>query len=501
LIYSEPQLGSAQEFDNDAESFRVLAGTWRFFRDAGYGVGSGPSFDASPGTHPGCQDIQVASGGSFPGDRLSAVQLLNGGGPPTALIFLFDNAGFASNQSYRALTQSEADFGRIGFDNRVAAVRVVRGTWQLFRNAGYGETPDRPSVTLPVGSYENIALLPGYPPNTFPPDLMSSAGVVSQAVEPPPPADCPAPYLVPSTTSGQCQLVCGAGTVPAPGGQSCQCQQGLVATGQDGQGRLTCGPAQLLPPPTLQVQCGPNAQFSAQSGGCVCNPGTVETGRTAAGQPICLYQVQRPPQPPSPGSPQPPQATEIYVIDGATAVAFGQQRGLQTQASPFSVSNATCMATGAVVSANWPFGFNQANPSCRASFLTGGSFAPGWALAGYGLVFGNPYGYGGQRSDFRWDIRCTRNQPSAGQECAVDPSALCGGQPCFSDDMIRYDVVPLGGDRDLTVRVQPRASTTVIGVGTALANTQGVTIRLRSIMLQGPAGLDPLQALQQALGG
>ncbi len=72
---SVPLTQSAQDlrdynFDNDLESFRVISGTWRIFRDANYQSNSGPSLTVGPGSYPNIEDLER------PRNRMSSVRLI-----------------------------------------------------------------------------------------------------------------------------------------------------------------------------------------------------------------------------------------------------------------------------------------------------------------------------------------------------------------------------------------------------------------------------------------
>ncbi|MBL4629505.1 MAG: hypothetical protein JKY00_15995 [Roseicyclus sp.] len=171
----------AMEFDNTANSFRVFSGSWSFYRDAGYQERNGPMITVTDYTQNaicrGFDHIAASRGFSFPDNRLSAVELIASVSaqkwPPSPVAILYDQTHFRGQ--YRVLTRMTPDFHDIGFDNDAESVRVIRGIWVFYRNAGYGQTTTRPSLALGPGEYGDVASTPGYPANYFPQDLMSSA--------------------------------------------------------------------------------------------------------------------------------------------------------------------------------------------------------------------------------------------------------------------------------------------------------------------------------------
>lgn len=168
-------------FDNDANSFRVFSGSWSFYRDADYLEENGPKITLTGySQNANCRGFDTQAeyrGFSFPDNRLSAAELISpvaaSISPPSPVAILYDHTQFAGQ--YRVLTRMTPDFDDINFDNDAESIRIIRGTWVFYRNEDYGETASRPSVTLGPGDYADIALVPGYPANHFPQDLMSSA--------------------------------------------------------------------------------------------------------------------------------------------------------------------------------------------------------------------------------------------------------------------------------------------------------------------------------------
>ncbi len=69
LTDSAPDLRT-YNFDNDLESFRVISGNWRIYRDANYQSNSGPSLTVGPGDYPNIEAL------GYPQDRMSSVRLL-----------------------------------------------------------------------------------------------------------------------------------------------------------------------------------------------------------------------------------------------------------------------------------------------------------------------------------------------------------------------------------------------------------------------------------------
>ncbi len=143
-----------------------------------------------------------------------------------AEIILYDHRHFEG----RSLTlhESVSDLDDYDFDNEVSAVIVVSGTWELFRDDNY-ESNHGPSKVLGPGEYPNLSHI------DFKRNKLSSVRLISddngngQAE-----ADCPGPYHV-LATDGRCVWSCSQGTQPAPSGE-CECQAGLVETGQTNLG-------------------------------------------------------------------------------------------------------------------------------------------------------------------------------------------------------------------------------------------------------------------------
>jgi hypothetical protein len=71
-----------------------------------------------------------------------------------AKIILYDHRNFES----RSLTLHEnvADLDDYDFDNEVSAVKVISGTWELFRDDNY-ELNHGPSKVLGPGEYPNLS--------------------------------------------------------------------------------------------------------------------------------------------------------------------------------------------------------------------------------------------------------------------------------------------------------------------------------------------------------
>ena len=63
-------------FDNDLESFRVISGTWRIFRDANYQSNNGPSLTVGPGSYPDIRELRDNEDVRYPRNRMSSVRLI-----------------------------------------------------------------------------------------------------------------------------------------------------------------------------------------------------------------------------------------------------------------------------------------------------------------------------------------------------------------------------------------------------------------------------------------
>ena len=205
----------------------------------------------------------------------------------TAEIILYDHRNFEGRSL--TLNQSVADLDDYDFDNKVSAVIVVSGTWELFRDDDY-ESRHGPSKVLGPGEFPNLSHV------DFRRNRLSSVRLISDdngtgngQAQP----DCPGPYHV-LASNGRCVWSCSAGTQPAPSGE-CECQPGLVETGQDQFGRRTCtapgpncpGPYHVLTNDGRCVwSCSAGTQPGA-SGECECQPGYVETGQDNFGRRVC----------------------------------------------------------------------------------------------------------------------------------------------------------------------------------------------------------------------
>lgn len=367
-------------FDNRVNSLRILSGIFRFYRDAGYGEGNGPSFQLGPsGYVDTCWSLADAAQGQFPVNRMSSAQLLNdtAGPQPAGVAIVYDFAGFGGE--YRILTRDVGDFAAIGFDNDVEAIRVVSGTWTFYRNSNYGAPPNRPSITLGPGDYANVAGVPGYAPGTFPGDLMSSARVTAGTAPPPPPLQCPPGQVRGNTACHVCWEYFGnqpGSSQPNAAGTACDCAPGFEwdsfgATNQDGVIFRNCEPV------APQTQCPPGQirgntachacweYFGNEPGSslpntagtaCDCAPGYDWDNFAATNQDGVIFRDCQPVAPPPPACPGP----YLYLDEAANACAFrchaSTQPNLQTgecdcrpgtaQAGVLADGRRYCLATG-----------------------------------------------------------------------------------------------------------------------------------------------------------
>ena len=158
-----------------------------------------------------------------------------------AEIILYDHRNFGGRSL--TLNLSAPDLDDYDFDNEVSAVKVISGTWELFRDDNY-ESNHGPSKVLGPGEYPNLSHV------DFRRNKLSSVRLISDddndngQTQP----DCPGPYHV-LANDGRCVWSCSQGTQPGPSGE-CECQPGLVETSQDQLGRRVCtAPPQTPPPP------------------------------------------------------------------------------------------------------------------------------------------------------------------------------------------------------------------------------------------------------------
>ncbi len=106
------------------------------------------------------------------------IAMLAAGPAAGSEIILFDDANCAG--TYRVLIESEADLDRVEFGNAAASVRVVAGTWTLFRDDNF-QSNNGPPVTLPAGDCVNLGV---GPTAQFPPELMDSVQLTAAAPGP-----------------------------------------------------------------------------------------------------------------------------------------------------------------------------------------------------------------------------------------------------------------------------------------------------------------------------
>jgi hypothetical protein len=90
-----------------------------------------------------------------------------------AEIILYDHKNFGGRSL--TLRASVPDLDDYSFDNKASAVRVISGTWELFRDDGY-QSDHGPSKVLGPGDYPNLAYVGFKPANSgFPRWLLPSA--------------------------------------------------------------------------------------------------------------------------------------------------------------------------------------------------------------------------------------------------------------------------------------------------------------------------------------
>lgn len=392
-------------FDNEVNSLMVVTGTFRFYRDANYGEGNGPSFQLGPsGYSETCWSLNDASQGNFPNDRMSAAQLIQDGGDPQppGVAILYNNNNFGGQ--YRILTRDVSNFNNIGFDNAVNSIRVISGSWTFYRNNNYDAPPNRPSITLGPGDYANVANVPGYPPNHFPADLMSSAQVAANNTPPPPPPpplQCNAGEVQGDTQCIPCAQFNG---VPNQDGTGCVCQPGYEAgvTGTlDGLLIEVCTPVQAPPPPPpdcpgpYQIldpasnqcvfQCHQSTQPNPQTGQCDCLPGTEQAGVLNDGRRYCL------------ASAQPPQQPQIVrnTVPGDQLIPAAQAAGFQffTQVDQ---GGATCQVNGNTIIFQMVNQPDNKPRTCMVTMFAGRQLSIGWQYEDYNMtrVLGQATPYG-----------------------------------------------------------------------------------------------------------
>ena len=123
--------GDDNFFNDRASSIIVLAGTWEFFRDAGfhgsYGVVLGP------GLYPWVEAVKIKN------DDMSSLQPTDSSGLATGPhVILFEHANFYGAHKHVFGPESNLNAGDDDFFNdRVSSIVVLAGTWQFFRDAGF----------------------------------------------------------------------------------------------------------------------------------------------------------------------------------------------------------------------------------------------------------------------------------------------------------------------------------------------------------------------------
>jgi hypothetical protein len=109
----------------------VLAGTWEFFRDAGfhgsYGVVLGP------GLYPWVEAVKIKN------DDMSSLQPTDPSGLASVPhVVLFEHANFHGAHKHVFGPESNLNAGDDNFFNdKVSSIVVLAGTWQFFRDAGF----------------------------------------------------------------------------------------------------------------------------------------------------------------------------------------------------------------------------------------------------------------------------------------------------------------------------------------------------------------------------
>jgi hypothetical protein len=205
-------------------------------------------------------------------------------------IILYDNRSLGG----RSLTLhgSAPDLDQYNWDNDVDSIRVISGTWEIYRDDNYGHH-NGPSFVLSPGDYPDISHNPGFPRNRMSSvRLVEANGSNNGNNGNGNTQNCPSPYHV-LTSDGRCVWSCAPSTQPGSSGE-CVCQQGLVESGQDQFGRRVCSEPSDCPGP-YHVQtndgrcvwsCGTGTQPGA-SGECVCQQGLVETDQDQFGRRVC----------------------------------------------------------------------------------------------------------------------------------------------------------------------------------------------------------------------
>ncbi|MEZ5668658.1 MAG: beta/gamma crystallin-related protein [Alphaproteobacteria bacterium] len=337
LTGNAPDL-DAVEFDNRLNSFQVLAGAWRIFRDDGFQSGNGPPLDAFASA-PSVDAL------GFPGDRASSVMRLNVASDPPPqppVASLECPPGSATNGAVCV------DCGGMGL--------AVAG------NGGSCVCPPGESA---VGSrtINGIAVA-----------LCQS----QLAVVTPPASQCAAnEVFVGSQQSGGGCVPCPPNSAPNAGGSQCQCVGGTIRVGDAYYNQPEC------------AACDFGSVYDASTGRCVCPAGTSQASTDGRGMPMCVAPQARRDLVEIP-------ANEFYYAVAGLGVApvtvrAGGSVGCNYGAYPHSGNIELTVETGIAGLHGAPPPANPAAYTCSGS-LFAIRLQNGWQFHGLGGVVANSCG-------------------------------------------------------------------------------------------------------------
>jgi hypothetical protein len=121
-------------FNDRVSSIVILAGTWEFFRDAGFSGTYGPAL--GPGLYPGVESVNIKN------DDMSSLRPANSSKLASVPhVILFEHANF--HGAHKHVFGAESNLNAAdddSFNDSVSSIVVLAGTWEFFRDAGFNGT-------------------------------------------------------------------------------------------------------------------------------------------------------------------------------------------------------------------------------------------------------------------------------------------------------------------------------------------------------------------------
>ncbi len=239
-----------------------------------------------------------------------------------AEIILYDGLDFEGQRM--TLTQSSPSLDTFAY--RTESVKVISGTWKLYRNFNYGVSAG-PSVTLTPGEYRNLGDV-GFPVNRL---ASVRLFVERPTTRPGATQTCTGPYRTYFSQNGRlvCKWTCGRNSHPDEARNRCSCDSGYVGRGTDRSGRVRC----------------------------LARSGTVVPSRQTR-----------------------------YIVNGAIALGVANRNGFRTDTEAYF---AKCLVAGHMVNTRKK-GIIPRVPECRVRFFARRSLAPGWRMVDAQVRFARP---------------------------------------------------------------------------------------------------------------